>query len=119
MHPGKGGVQSGQNAALLKTHEFFLVEKVAGPVLFTENKPIPASRFVVLSLLQKSPERRQPGAGTDHDNIPGTVLRQPEFKLGREHGDVVPIQLGMIRQPTRRQAFPFSAVVFVANDCDQ
>src|SRR5262249_101238 len=69
----KRQVQFGQLAVALMIKEFLPIKEVAGPMLFAEDKPISAGGSLQGALLEKRAKRGDPGPGTDHDDVSGSI----------------------------------------------
>src|SRR5580704_10557542 len=78
--------QPRQQACRAHGDELFLVEEIIIAALMAEEQPVAAGRVDRLPLLQERAKRRHAGAGADHDDRLGWIVRQREM-LGLLHID--------------------------------
>ena len=65
---GEGEVEAGEHAGGLERGEFLAVEEIGGGLLVAEEEPVAALCAGGAALLEKGTERRNAGAGPDHDH---------------------------------------------------
>src|SRR5262249_36440579 len=74
-----GEREPGQRACGLHAGELVLVEEIAVATLVAEEQPVAPGRFARHAFVQEGAERRDAGAGTDHDDGHGRISRQTEM----------------------------------------
>ena len=67
-----------EHALRLHAGELVFVEEIGGRALMTEEQPVAAFCFGRHTLVQEGAERRDAGAGTDHDDRRRGIGRQAE-----------------------------------------
>src|SRR5262249_53091501 len=73
-----GQRQSVEKTGRVHAQELVLVEEVAVAALMAEEQPVAARRLHRHTIVQEGAERRDAGAGTDHDYWHGRIVRQCE-----------------------------------------
>src|SRR5215831_9959965 len=81
-----GERQAREHARGLHAGELVLVEEVVVVALMAEEQPVAAGRLRSHALVQEGAERRDAGAGSNHDDGHGRIGREPEA-MGTLHVD--------------------------------
>src|SRR5262245_1503535 len=74
----EGEVEATQQAAALPVDDLVLVEEIGGSLLVAEEQPVASLGAARLAFLQEGTERRDAGAGANHDGGDGVISRRGE-----------------------------------------
>jgi len=114
----EGGIEAGQEPVAVKGGQLVLEQEIGVAPRIAEEQPIAADGAGRAALLQKGAERRDPGAGADHDQRRIVVLGQPEIMgLADEYRNWF-AESHAIGKPAGGDAVALPAAQFVAHGCD-
>jgi len=113
------GVDPAQFMTLQKGLELRSIQEIAVRPPLAEEQPGASRQTMGPAMMEKGPERRDAGAGTDHHDRRARIRRQAESRVGvhkdgRRAADVEPI-----RKPRRSQSAATPAAAVVAHRRDR